>query len=57
MSYWGFLAPITPATTGPMLIPEKYNFGYVISQPKQKNCISFVSFLHFTNPYQKKNEN
>lgn len=23
ISYWGFLAPITPATTGPILIPEK----------------------------------
>ena len=23
MSYWGFLAPITPATTGPMLSPDR----------------------------------
>lgn len=25
MSYWGFLAPITPATTGPMLRPKEGN--------------------------------
>lgn len=25
MSYCGFLAPITPATTGPMLRPEEIN--------------------------------
>lgn len=46
ISYWGFLAPITPATTGPMLIPETCNFGYFISQPKQRNCISlFLSCI------------
>jgi hypothetical protein len=44
MSYWGFLAPITPATTGPMLIPETCNFSYFISQPKQRNC-TFHSLL------------
>jgi hypothetical protein len=31
MSYWGFLAPITPATTGPMLIPKTCISGYFIS--------------------------
>lgn len=25
MSYWGFLAPITPATTGPIFIPVTEN--------------------------------
>lgn len=31
MSYWGFLAPITPATTGPMFNPENKSPGRVTS--------------------------
>jgi hypothetical protein len=54
MSYCGFLAPITPATTGPMLIPETCISSYFIPVPIQRNCISFVSFMYYTNPYQRK---
>lgn len=42
MSYWGFLAPITPATTGPMLRPGKGN----VQKKTLTNCI----LTHYSYP-------
>jgi hypothetical protein len=46
ISYWGFRAPITPATTGPMLIPGANNHTawahYPLVRPQILLCILFT---------------
>lgn len=51
MSYWGFLAPITPATTGPIFKPDNETSGNVVlfsgkKGPKKPHFKSLLSLVN-----------